>query len=85
MQRLQAEASWDSAEKLSGVVLVNETWLPLEGRKQPVAVVPDTDGRPRDLRRTGPDFDWTSYFRELEARGVHTLVIDDDPALPTRP
>ena len=38
------------------------------------------EGRPRDLRRTGPDFDWTAYFQELEARGVHTLVTDDDPA-----
>ena len=80
VQRLQAEAPWDSAAKLPGVVLLDETWLPLEGRPQPVAVVLDSEGRPRDLRRTGPDFDWTAYFRELEARGVHTLVTDDDPA-----
>ena len=80
VQRLQAEAPWDSAAKLPGVVLLDETWLPLEGRQQPVVVVLDTDGRPRDLRRTGPDFDWTAYFRALEARGVHTLVTDDDPA-----
>jgi len=80
VQRLQAEAPWDSAAKLPGVVLLDETWLPLEGRPQPVAVVLDTASRPRDLRRTGPDFDWTAYFQELEARGVHTLVTDDDPA-----
>ena len=77
VQRLQAEAPWDSAGMLPGVVLVDETRLPLEGRKQPVAVVLDTEGRPCDLRRTGPDFDWTAYFQELEARGVHTLVTDD--------
>ena len=80
VQRLQAEAPWDSAGQLPGVVLVDETWLPLEGRKQPVAVVLDPEGRPCDLRRTGPGFDWTAYFQELEARGVHTLVTDDDPA-----
>ena len=34
----------------------------------------------RDLRRTGSGFDWTAYFREREARSVHTLVTDDDPA-----
>ncbi|MCY3658665.1 MAG: hypothetical protein OXG36_06560 [Caldilineaceae bacterium] len=45
-----------------------------------MAVVLDTEGRPRDLRRTGPNFDGTAYFRALEARGVHTLVTDDDPA-----
>ncbi|MCY3661082.1 MAG: hypothetical protein OXG36_18925 [Caldilineaceae bacterium] len=77
MQRRQAEVPWDATAKLPGVVLVDETWLPLEGRKQPVAVVLDTEGRPRDLRRTGPDFDGTAYFRELEARGVHTLVTDN--------
>ena len=54
--------------------------LPLEGRQQPVAVVLNSEGQPCDLRRTGPDFDWTAYFQELEARGVHTLVTDDDPA-----
>ena len=80
VQRLQAEAPWDSTAKLPGMVLLDETWLPLEGRQQPVAVVLDREGRPRDLRRTGPDFDGTAYFRELEARGVHTLVTDDDPA-----
>ena len=36
--------------------------------------------RLRDLRRTGSGFDWTAYFREREARGMHTLVTDDDPA-----
>ena len=80
VQRLQAEAPWDTTAKLPGVVLVDETWLPLAGHKQPVAVVLDREGRPRDLRRTGPDFDWTAYFQELEVRGVHTLVTDDDPA-----
>ncbi|MYC61807.1 MAG: hypothetical protein F4X16_03060 [Caldilineaceae bacterium SB0661_bin_34] len=80
VQRWQAEAPWDTTEKLLGVVLVGETWLPLEGRRQPVAVVLDTDGRPCDLRRTGSGFNWTAYFRELEVRGVHTLVTDDDPA-----
>ena len=71
VQRRQAEAPWDTTAKLPGVVLLDETWLPLEGRQQPVAVVLDTEGQPRDLRRTGPDFDWTAYFQELEARGVH--------------
>ena len=37
-------------------------------------------GRLRDLRHTGAGFDGTAYFQELEARGVHTLVTDDDPA-----
>ena len=80
VQRRQAEAPWDTTAQLPGVVLLDETWLSLEGRKQPVAVVLDREGRPRDLRRTGPDFDGTAYFRELEARGVHTLVTDDEPA-----
>ena len=80
VQRRQAETLWDTTAKLPGVVLMDETWLPLEGWKQPVAVVLDSEGQPRDLRRTGLDFDWTAYFRELEARGVHTLVTDDDPA-----
>ena len=80
VQRLQAAAPWDTTAKLPGVVLVDETWLPLEGRRQPVAVVLDSAGRLRDLRRTGSGFDWTAYFREREARGVHTLVTDDDPA-----
>ena len=80
VQRLQAETPWDTTANLPGVVLVDETWLPLEGRRQPVAVVLDTAGRLRDLRRTGSGFDGTAYFRELEARGVHTLVTDDDPA-----
>ena len=44
-----------------------------------MAVVLNPEGRLCDLRRTGPDFDWTAYFRELEARDVHTLVTDDDP------
>lgn len=74
VQRLQAEAPWDTTANLPGVVLVDETWRP------PVAVVLDTAGRLCDLRRTGSGFDWTAYFRELEARGVHTLVTDDDPA-----
>jgi len=53
------------------VVLLDETWLTLEGQQQPVAVVLDTEGQPRDLRRTGPDFDWTACCQELEARGAH--------------
>ena len=80
VQRLHAEAPWDATAKRPGMVLLDETWLPLEGRQQPVVVVLDTEGQPRDLRRTGPDFDWTAYVRKLEARGVHTLVTDDDPA-----
>ena len=80
LQRWQAEAPWDSAAKWPGVVLLDETWRPREGRRPPAAVVLDTAGRPRDLHRTGSGFDGTAYFRELEARGVHTLVTDDDPA-----
>ena len=80
VQRRQTEAPWDTTAKLPGVVLLDETSLPLEGRQQPVAVVLDSKGRPRDLRRTGSGFDRTAYFQELEARGVHTLVTDDDPA-----
>ena len=80
VQRLHAEAPWDATAKLPGVVLLDETWLPLEGRQQPVVVVLDSEGQPRDLRRTEPACDWTAYFQELEARGVHTLVTDDDPA-----
>ena len=76
LQQWQAEAPWDTTAKQLGVV----TWLPLEGRLQPVAVVLDTEGQPCNLRRTGPDCDRTAYFRELETRGVHTLVTDDDPA-----
>ncbi|MCY3659691.1 MAG: hypothetical protein OXG36_11830 [Caldilineaceae bacterium] len=79
VQRLQAEVPWDATAKLLGVVLLDETWLPLEGRRQPVAMVLDSEGRPHDLRRTGPDFDGTAYCRELEARVVHTLVTDDAP------
>ena len=73
-QRLQAEAPWDTTAKRPGVVLLDETWRP------PMAVGLDSEGQPRDLRRTGPDFDWTAYVREREARGVHTRVTDDDPA-----
>ena len=80
VHRRQAEAPWDSAAKLPGVVLLDETWLPLEDRQQPVTVVLDSEGQSCDLRRTGLDFDWTAYFQELEARGVHMLVTDDDPA-----
>ncbi|MYD88723.1 MAG: hypothetical protein F4Y08_00045 [Caldilineaceae bacterium SB0662_bin_9] len=79
VQLRQAKAPWDTTAKLPGVVLLDETWLPLEGRKLPVDVVLDSEGQPRDLRRTGPDFDWTAYFPELEARGVQTLVADDNP------
>ena len=71
---------WNLVAKLPGVVLVAEAWLPLKGRQHPVAVVLDTEGQPYDLRRTGPDFDGTAYCREPEARSVHTLVTDDDPA-----
>ena len=57
VHRLQAEAPWDSAAKLPGVVLLDETWLPLEGRRQPVATTYDLLrlakllGRARDHRR----------------------------------
>ena len=47
LQRRQAEAPWDSAAKLPGVVLLDETWLSLEGWPQPVAVVLDSEGQPR--------------------------------------
>ena len=80
VQRRQAEAPWDTTAKRPGVVLVDETWLPLEDRKQSVAVVLDRAVQPCDLRRTGPDFDGTAYVREREAHGVHTRVTDDDPA-----
>ena len=83
--RRQTEVPWDTTAKLPGVVLLDETWLPLEGRQQPVAVVLDREGRPRDLRRTGPDFDWTAYCQDLEARGVHTLVTPMTTRPSTRP
>ena len=44
VQRLHAEAPWDATAKLPGVVLLDETWLPLEGRQQPVVVVLDHRG-----------------------------------------
>ena len=52
------------------MILVDETRLSLEGRTQPMAVVLDPEGWPCDLRRTGPEFDWTVYFRDLEAIGL---------------
>ena len=79
VQRLQAEAPWNTTAKLPGVVLLDETWLPLEGRQQPVAVVLDTEGPAPRPAPHGAGFR-TAYFQELEARGVHTLVTDDDPA-----
>ena len=79
VQRLQAEAPWNTTAKLPGVVLLDETWLPLEGRQQPVAVVLDTEIPAPCGAGRGAGFR-TAYFQELEARGVHTLVTDDDPA-----
>lgn len=62
------------------MVLLDETWLPLEGRTQPVAVVLDPEGQPGPVRLKSQGCNWTAYFRELEARGVHALVTDDDSA-----
>ena len=64
---------WDTTAKRPRVVLLDETWLPLEGRQQPVAVVLNTAGQPCDLRRPGPDSDWTCWaaaatlWRDMQA------------------
>ena len=45
---------WDTTTKLPGVIPAGRDLA--------------ATGRPRDLRRTGSGFDWTTYFREREVR-----------------
>ncbi len=48
---------------------MDETWLPINGTKHPVAVVLGTQGEQLDLL-SSPDFDWGGWFPGLEKRGV---------------
>ena len=58
----------DPEAALKPWVELDETWLPVGGKKRPVAVVLGPKDEQLDLRLSGPGFDWGDWFTDLEER-----------------
>ena len=69
----------DPEAALKPWVELDETWLPVGGKKRPVAVVLGSKDEQLDLRLSGPGFDWGDWFTDLEERDGQGLTTDDAP------
>jgi len=79
VQAMAPDLAPDPQAAVDAWLEVDETWLSIDGCKQPVAVVLGPQGERRDWCLSGSGHDWSRWFQDLAARGAQGLTTDDAP------